>query len=160
MLDLARLDEVGDRAGDVLYRHIGIDAMLIEQIDAVGAQAFQGRFGDGADVFRSAVHAFIDVAFAEAELGGQDDVIAERLHSLAQQVFVGALGIGFGGVEKGDAAIKRCADQGDGVRAFGGRAIAEAQAHTAEAERRDSEAVAAENTFLHIENPYSVTGAR
>ena len=41
MLDLAFGDQVLDRAGDILDRHVRIDAVLIEEIDAVGPQALE-----------------------------------------------------------------------------------------------------------------------
>ena len=41
VLDLARLDQVLDRAGDVFDRHIRIDAVLVEQVDDVGPQALE-----------------------------------------------------------------------------------------------------------------------
>jgi len=36
---LAGLDEFADSAGDVLDRHVGVDAVLAEQVDRVDAQA-------------------------------------------------------------------------------------------------------------------------
>src|SRR3546814_5619336 len=47
--NLALGDEVFHRAGHVLDRHVGIDAVLVEQVDDVGAQALERRLGNGAD---------------------------------------------------------------------------------------------------------------
>ena len=38
MQNLALLDEVFDRAGDILNRHGGIDTVLIVEVDTVGSQ--------------------------------------------------------------------------------------------------------------------------
>ena len=55
MLDLALLDQVLDRSRHVFDRHVGIDAVLIEQIDAVGPEPLQRGLGDLPDVLRPAV---------------------------------------------------------------------------------------------------------
>ena len=55
VLDLAFANQVLDRARDVLDRHVGIDAVLIEQIDPIGLEPLQRRVGDLADVRRPAV---------------------------------------------------------------------------------------------------------
>jgi hypothetical protein len=54
-VDLAFLDRVLQRAGDVFDRHVRVDMMLIEQVDVVSLQADERRFGDGANVRRAAV---------------------------------------------------------------------------------------------------------
>ena len=46
MLDLALADQVLHRAGDVLDRHVRVDAVLIEQIDGVGLEPLERGFGD------------------------------------------------------------------------------------------------------------------
>ena len=55
--DLAFANQVLDRARDVLDRDLGIDAVLIEEVDGVDLQAPQRRLGDLADVRRPAVQA-------------------------------------------------------------------------------------------------------
>jgi hypothetical protein len=39
---LACGDWLGDGAGDVLDRHVGVDTMLVEQVERIGTQAAQG----------------------------------------------------------------------------------------------------------------------
>ena len=48
---LALAHEIAHRAGDVLDRHRRIDAMLIEEIDMVGAEPAQRPLDRLADVF-------------------------------------------------------------------------------------------------------------
>lgn len=55
MPDLARLDEVADRACDVLDRDVGVNAVLGEQVDCFCAQVGQGGVGDPIDLFGAAV---------------------------------------------------------------------------------------------------------
>jgi hypothetical protein len=42
--DLAFRDQLTDGAGDVLDGNVGIDAVLVEQVDDVGALAAPARF--------------------------------------------------------------------------------------------------------------------
>ena len=48
--DLARLDEFLDGAGDVLDRHLRVDAVLVQQVDPVGAEPPQRAVHGVADV--------------------------------------------------------------------------------------------------------------
>ena len=54
---LAFANQVLDRARDVLDRHLGIDAVLVEEVDGVDPQALQRSLRDLADVRRPAVQA-------------------------------------------------------------------------------------------------------
>jgi len=55
MQNLALGNEILDRAGDVLNRHIGIDTVLVIQVDTVGLQPFERFLYDFLDVFWTAV---------------------------------------------------------------------------------------------------------
>jgi hypothetical protein len=73
MLDFALGDKVLDCARHVLYRHLGIDAMLIEQVDHLDAQPLQRSVADLADVLGPAIHGGLLARLGinrEAELGG------------------------------------------------------------------------------------------
>ena len=90
----------------------------------------------------------------EAELGGDHHLVAERRERLADQFLVGERAVDLGGVEEGDAALDGRADQRDHLALVRRRAVAEAQPHAAEAERRDLEAAAAEVRFcIAISSP-------
>jgi hypothetical protein len=65
--------------------HIGVDAVLIEQVDAVGPQALQRSFDDLADAIGAAVESTRLVLELEAELGGDRDLAADRGQRLADQ---------------------------------------------------------------------------
>ncbi|OIQ69055.1 hypothetical protein GALL_493450 [mine drainage metagenome] len=104
--------------------------MLVEQIDAIGTQTFKGLLYDQTYAFGAAVESSNRFAVLESELGGNDHLIAERLDSLAHQFLV-ELAIGFGRIEKRDAALYRRPNESDPFRLLCGRAVVEAQAHAA-----------------------------
>ncbi len=85
MADLAGGDELLDRPGDILHRHGGIDAMLVEQVDAVGLQPLERGVGDLADMRGPAVDAGRRGRVLEAEFRGDDDLVAERRERLARR---------------------------------------------------------------------------
>ena len=57
VLHLALGDQFLHSAGNFLDRHIWIDAMLVEEIDVVGAQPLQAGLGRGLDVLGTAIGA-------------------------------------------------------------------------------------------------------
>ncbi|MDZ3835993.1 MAG: hypothetical protein U0S49_01295 [Rhodospirillales bacterium] len=69
MADLAGLDQLLHRAGDVFHRHVRINAVLVEEVDAVGAQALQRLVGDLSDALRAAVEALGRDAVARKRAG-------------------------------------------------------------------------------------------
>ena len=116
VLDLAFADQVLHRAGDVLDRHVGIDAVLIEEIDAVGLEPLQRRVGHLADVRGPAVEAgLLSVLEPEPELGRDHHLVANRSERFADELFVRERPVHLGGVEERDAAVDRRADDGDAV---------------------------------------------
>jgi hypothetical protein len=73
----------------------------------------------------------------EAELGGDDDLFANRGEGLADELFVGERAVDFGGVEEGDAEVDGFVEEGDHFSFVFGGAVGEAHAHAAEAEGGD-----------------------
>src|SRR5882762_9841848 len=55
--DLSLLDQFLHGAGHVFDRHVGIDAMLVEEIDDVDLESLQRALGDLLDVFGAALQA-------------------------------------------------------------------------------------------------------
>jgi hypothetical protein len=51
VLDLALLDQVFHRSSHVFDRHVGIDAMLIEQVDRFDLESLERGLGNLLDVF-------------------------------------------------------------------------------------------------------------
>ena len=54
MADLAFGDQLLDRARHLFHRHVGIDAVLVQQIDAIGLEPPQAAVDGGLDVVRPA----------------------------------------------------------------------------------------------------------
>jgi hypothetical protein len=133
------MDQILDRSRDVLDRYVWVDAVLVEQVDAIGAESFQRRIGDRPDVLRSAVHTNVRERAAEcvAKLGCDYDLIAEGGEGFAHDFLVPIGAVCLGGVEEGDAALDRQPDQSDRVTSISLWAVAGAQAHAAEAEGRN-----------------------
>ncbi len=150
MLDLALTDQVFHGAGDLLDGHLRIDAVLVEQVDAVRAQTLERRVGHLPDALRPAVQALAGVALAKAELGRDHDLVAHRLQRLPDHAFVDEGAVGFRRVEKRDSALEGGADQLDGVGRVGVRPVAVAQAHAAQAQFRYDGAIAAQLTSFHM----------
>jgi hypothetical protein len=153
VFDFAFADQVLDRARDLLDRHVGIDAVLIEQIDPIGLEPRERRAGDLADVRRSAVQPRLLPAFElESELRRDDDLIANVRERFADEILVRERPVRFGGIEERDAAIDGGTNDRDAVFASRRLSVAEADAHAAEAERRHVQTVSSEYSFLHDVN--------
>ena len=122
VLYLACLDQILDGAGGFFDGRIGIDAMLVEEVDGVGLQTLERAFDDLLDVVGAAVGgcplAVVVGIGLESELGGDDDVFAEGSESFADDFFVDVGAVDFGGVEEGDAALDGGADELDGFCTF------------------------------------------
>ena len=156
MLDLALLDQLPDRSGHVLDRDGRIDAVLVEEVDVVGAEPTQ-RPLDGA---LDRVGATVEPASRrvtgeiEAELACDHDLIAQRFECLADELFVRVRAIDLGGVEEGDTLLDRVADQPDpfllGREGWEGLA----EAHAAKADLRDLKTLA-ECACVHVIPPSS-----
>ena len=143
MPDLALGDQLPDGPGHVLHRHVGIDAVLVEEVDAVGAQPLERGFEDRADLLGPAIQAAGTGAVqVEAELGGDHHLVADGLERLADHFFILVGAIDLGGIEEGDAAVERGADHLHPLRRFEGLSVGLADAHAAQADRRDFKAVA------------------
>jgi hypothetical protein len=112
--DLPLLDEPFHGARDVLDRNLGIDAVLIEEIDPVGLEARKRRVGDLADVRGTAVQADRLLAFElEPELGRDDDAIAHGSERFADEILVREGAVRFRGVEERDPRVHRRAEDRD-----------------------------------------------
>src|SRR6185295_3288797 len=85
----------------------------------------------------------------EAELGGDRDLIADRLERFTNDILVGIWAVHFGRIEERHTGIDRGADDRDPVLSAQRLPVALADAHTAKTERRYLQAVRAQNAVLH-----------
>ncbi len=143
---LALPNEIADGSGDIFDRHGRIDPVLVEEIDPVGPQPPQRAFDRIADRFRPAVpfgaglHAADE---AEAEFGRDGHMIAAALEGAPDQLLVGERTVALGGVEKRASELDGVMKRRDRFRLVR-RTVGLAHPHTAEADRRNLEALAAE----------------
>ncbi len=151
--DLAFGDQVAHGASHILDRHVRVDAVLVEQVDMVGAQALEAGFGDGTDILGAAVQAVIGARALESELGGNHQPVAVGRQRPAEQVFVGVRTIHLGGVEEGHAALDGGLQQGDALALLHRLTVGMGQAHAAQAEGGNLQATAAQFACLHRRAP-------
>src|SRR5215212_6086563 len=77
--DLPGVDQLFYGPGDVLDRHLGVDPVLVQQVDPVGVEPAQRILDGGPDVVRLAVESVrAAVVDAEPELGGDHDLVPDR----------------------------------------------------------------------------------
>ena len=136
MPHLAFRDQVLHGAGGVLDRHVGIDPVLVQEIDDGDPQPLQRGLGNHADAFRPAVQeaAALRPAQVEAELGGDGHLALERLERLANEFLIGEGVIDLGRVEEGDAALDGRAGERDHFIPIRGRAAVMVHPHAAQAD--------------------------
>src|SRR5678816_1511591 len=112
MLHFALLNQFFDRAGDFLDRHIRVHPVLVEQIDRFKFEALKRSFNDPWDTRRIAIYATLRPAIAvEAELGGDNYLVAKWSERFSHQLFVRERAIHLGRVEKCNAEFHGLTDQ-------------------------------------------------
>ena len=114
MPHLAGLDQFFDGAGDVLDRHLRIDAMLLVDVDSVGTQSAQRFLAHALDVLGPAAQAanLAIIRHIEPELRAEDDIVSHGCERLAGQ-FLAAF-IDFGRIEKPDSSVVSVLDDSQG----------------------------------------------
>src|SRR5262245_37532507 len=149
MPHLAILNTVLDGACHVLDRDVRVDPVLIEQVDVIGSEPLERGIGHLPDALRPAVQTRSRVAVLEAELGRNDDMIANRRKSFAYQLLVCERPVSLGGVKECDTTLKGRPQQSDGRLFVRCRTVAKAQPHAAKSDGRDLQSAFAEFALLH-----------
>jgi hypothetical protein len=155
-LHLSLRDEGLHRSGDLLDGHVGIDPVLVKQIDGLHPQALQRALDGPADVLRPAGDAAVLTGLGidvEAELGGDHHPVAYRPQGFAYHLLVDEGAVDLGGVEEAHAPLDGRADQGDALFLGEAGRIAEADAHASQADGRDFKAAPAEFSRFHVGVP-------
>lgn len=88
MPDFALRDQVGDRAGDFFYRHVGIDSVLVEQVDRLDAEAPEGGVGRLPDQLGAAGKSRPAGRVDLPELRGHDDTITNRSKRVPHKLLI------------------------------------------------------------------------
>src|SRR5438445_2954201 len=153
--DLSPPNEIGHRAHHVLDRHLLVDAVLVEEVDVIGLEPARGGFHHLADVLRAAIEANdLPIVEPEAELGGDDHLIALALESASEKLLVVPDAVGLGGVEERHPQLDGALDGSDRFRIVAG-AVRLAHPHATEAQLRDLESLLSELPFLQHDVPSS-----
>ena len=150
-LTLPSPDQLLDGARHLLDGHVGIDAVLVEEVDGVDPEPPERGLRDLPDVLRPAVEPSPPSgSILNPNFVAMTTCSAERRERLADELLVRERTVDLGGVEERDAAFDRRPDQGDHLLLVPGGAQAEAHAHAAEPEGRDLEAAASEFPCFHL----------
>ena len=138
---LALGDQVGDGLRGLLDRGVRVDAVLVEQVDVVGAQALERPFDRGLDVRGTAVdHAGAAAGVGdEPELRGDLDLVAAALDGLADDLLTQERPVDLGGVDVGDTELEGTVDGADRLRVVQGAlaGVGAGHGHRAEADAGD-----------------------
>src|SRR4029077_7142209 len=128
---LAGRDQVLQRAGDVLDGDVRIDAVLVEKIDVVRAEASQHRVRYLFDVLRLAVEPSAEARRrinVKAELGRDHNLVADGRQRFPDQGFVGPRTVDLGSIKQGDAEVVGAANDADALSLFRRLAVGRSEA--------------------------------
>jgi hypothetical protein len=152
VLDLALLDQVFHRPSHVFDSHVGVDAMLIEQVDRFDLESLERGLSDLLDVLGATIQASLlqrRGIESESELRGDRDLPMERTEGFAHELFVRKRTVDFGRIEEGHASFDRHANQRDHLLLVCRRTVPKAHSHTAQADRRDFQIAFPQFALLH-----------
>ncbi len=134
----------------LLDRDLGVHAVLVVEVDRVGAEPLQARLAGGPYVRRAAVHEVPTAVRASdlPELGGDDDVLPASGKGPSEQLLVVPPPVHVGGVEERHAQIEGSVNHRDrrGVVAL---SVGAGHRHAAEPERGHPGRAVPERSELH-----------
>ena len=150
---LPLLDELGHRADRLLDRRVRVDAVLVVDVDVVGAEPLQRSVAGGEDVLAVAADAqSLALLGADVpELRREHDFVAPALDRAAHEPLVLERPVRVSRVEEVDAELERAVDRRDRL-ALVRRSVELGHTHAPEAQRGGLEALRAEATRLHDGN--------
>jgi hypothetical protein len=152
VFDLSGGDQIFDCAGRLLDWHVGVDPVLVVQVDRVQPESPQGTVDGSGDVLR-AQHPPSGLAFdwvdVLGELGGDHDLVTVWRKGFADEFLVGVRTVDLSGVEERDTKVHGPMEQGDHVLPVRHSAVAAGHGHAAEANGRNLQAAGAEFALLH-----------
>ena len=145
--DLSFGHELRHVTDNFLDRHLGIDAMLIEQIDVIGLESLQRSF-DRAPHMLAVQSGRLAVDNVEAELRGDDDLIALAAQRATDQLLILIGPINLGRIEEIDSQLQRPIDRRQRLLLIR-RPIRLAHAHAAEPLGRNDETLRSQLALVH-----------
>ena len=110
----ARFNELGHGTNGVLDRCLGINSVLIIEVDRIDLKAKQGRFTSRAHIVRLSIDADESARRADiAKLGRKDDLASTILIGLSHQLLVLTHSIDVGCIQESDAKLDGAMNCGD-----------------------------------------------
>jgi hypothetical protein len=137
VMDIALVDQLGDRADGLLDRDVGVDPAEPVDVDVVRVESSQGVPERVLDRLRAAVDPEdLSAGCAQqAELDAQEHVLAvAAAQRLTQEQLVVARSVVVAGVEQADAGVESGVDRRDALGLVRG-AVQGGHAHAAETDR-------------------------
>src|SRR4051812_18337761 len=160
VLDLSFVDEFLDRSGDLFDWNVRVDAVLVVEVDVVGAKALERAFDNPCNCLWAAIdEAARSSREVPPELGRDDDPVAQRFEGFADEFLVCVGAVALGGVEEGDARLDRITDQPDAVFLWRERRKRLAEAHATETDLGDLKSLA-EYACFHLKSSVARTALR
>jgi hypothetical protein len=159
--DLARVDQLPYRARDLLYRHVGVGTVLVEDVDVVGPKVAQAVLGDLADALRPTVHKLVggpklcqvhpELGGIEPELGGDHHLVPKARDRPAEKLLVRTRPhpVELGSVEHRHAELVGAPDRGDAPLLVGGGTVGQRHAHRPEPDGPNLETLLTQLPALH-----------
>src|SRR6185437_4802082 len=151
MPHLSRAYEIGHRSDRILDRHLGIDAMLIVEIDVIHAQTPQRCIARLPHVIRRAVDAKIGTGFRAhvPELGREHYPVATIADRLSNELLVGEGSVHVRCVQQRYSELDRAMNRRDRFAVIM-CAVEVAHSHAPESECGYFQAFTAKTSFLHL----------
>ena len=151
--DLPLADQIRHDANDVLDGNSRVDAVLIEEVNAVSSEAAERALDGLANMLGPAIQArHRAVLDLEPELGRDSHAIALTRERASEQFLVGIRPVHLGRIKERDAKLDGPVDGGDGlapVALFGG-SVSKAHPHAAQPERRHFQVIS-KSSLLHFQ---------
>ena len=139
ILYLPRANQLRHRANRFFDRCLGIDAMLVVEVDMIDTKSAQRGVAGGADMFGLSAHREERGVFLlpnNGKLCREEYLVASPANRATNELLVRADAVHVGGVEKVDTQVERAEDRGGGFRIVAG-AVEIAHAHTAKSHARN-----------------------
>jgi hypothetical protein len=111
--NLSRLDQLAHGTHGLLDRRLGVDAVLVVEVDVVDAQPLERRLARLADVVgvAAAAHELAVLAANVAELRRELDLVAPAGNGSGHELLVRERPVHVGRVEERDAEVQRALDR-------------------------------------------------
>ena len=128
---------------------VGIDAVLVEQIDGLDVEPLERCLGHLFDMLGPAIQAAVGIQL-EPELRGDHYLLTKGSEAFAHELFVDKGAVDFRRIEEGHAALDGEMQKSDHLLPVFGGTIGIVHSHAAQPDRRDLQAAISKSARLHF----------